>query len=84
MKNLNYRISIDKNKCHGKPHIKGTRIMVQQVLNLLGSGATPQEIIKEDFPDLTLEDIRSCIIFANQLVRDEKIVIYETDKMEIM
>jgi len=76
------RISIDKDVCHGKPHIRGTRIMVQQVLDLLADGATPEEIIAEDFPDLAIEDIRACIAFANQLVRTEDIHVYETHSME--
>jgi uncharacterized protein (DUF433 family) len=77
------RISIDKNICHGKPHIRGTRIMVQQVLDLLADGATPEEIITEDFPDLAPEDIRACIAFANQLLATEEIHVYETRPMEV-
>lgn len=84
MENLKKKISINKAICHGKPHIKGTRIMVQQVLDLLATGATPQEIIKEDFPDITREDIRACVMFANQLVRDEEIIVYETFQAEAM
>lgn len=76
------RISIEKNICHGKPHIRGTRIMVHQILDLLADGATPPEILEEDFPDLSLKDIQACIMFANQLVRDEKIVVYETIQKE--
>lgn len=76
------RISVDKNICHGKPHIRGTRIMVQQVLDLLTDGALPEEIIREDFPDLALEDIRACIAFANQLVVNEEIHVYETGLTE--
>jgi len=72
------RISIDKEICHGKPCVRGTRITVQQVLDLLSDGATPEEIISEDFPDLTLDDVRACIAFANQLVRAEDIQVYET------
>jgi len=45
------RIAVDKNICHGKPHIRGTRIMVHQILDLLVAGATTEEIIQEDFPD---------------------------------
>jgi len=76
------RISIDKEICHGKPHVRRTRIMVQQVLALLSDGATPEEIIREDFPDLALDDIRACIAFANQLVGSEEIQVYETSSME--
>jgi len=65
------RISVDPKVCHGKPCIRGTRIMVSQVLDLLSAGLTPEQIISEEyFPDLTLEDIRACIAFANQLVRN--------------
>ncbi len=78
MDNFRNRISIDKNICHGKPHIMGTRIMVQQILDLLASGASAQEIIEEDFADLDIKDIQACINFANQLVRDEEIIVYET------
>lgn len=56
--------------------------MVQQVLDLLSDGATPEEIITEDFPDLTLEDIRASIAFANQLLVNEEIHLYETKRME--
>ncbi|MFQ5822888.1 MAG: DUF433 domain-containing protein [bacterium] len=72
------RISINKNICHGKPHIRGTRIMVQQILDLLANGASPEEIIKFDFPDLTHEDIQACIAFASQLLKDEPIEFYDT------
>lgn len=82
MENFFKRISINKNVCHGKPHIRNSRIMVEQVLDLLAKGATPQEIIDEDFPDLILEDIKACIAFANQLVRDEKIIVFESQAVE--
>lgn len=58
--------------------------MVQQILDLLAAGATPAEIIEEDFPDLTLEDIKACLIFANQFVRDEKIIFYENSELELV
>ena len=77
MDNLTIRISIDKNICHGKPYIRGTRIMVHQILDLLAADAIPAEIIQEDFPDQTLEDISACLMFANQFVHDEKIIFEE-------
>lgn len=76
------RIAIAQDICHGKPHIRGTRIMVEQVLGLLSDGASPEEIIIEDFPDLTLEDIRACIAFANQLLSNDEIHLYETRHAE--
>lgn len=47
----------------GKPCIKGTRIIVYDVLEYLAGGMTEAEILA-DFPDLTAEDIRACLAFA--------------------
>jgi uncharacterized protein (DUF433 family) len=77
------KIAIDKNICHGKPHIIGTRIMVHQVLDLLAADATIEEIIEEDFPDLTRDDILACIAYANKLVRDEEIEIFTEEEAEV-
>ncbi len=64
------RISVRADVCHGKPCIKGTRIMVAQILDLLEAGKSFQEITTDYFPDITVEDIRACIRFANQLVQN--------------
>jgi uncharacterized protein (DUF433 family) len=76
------KIAIDKDICHGKPHIIGTRIMVHQVLDLLAADATIEEIIEEDFPDLTRDDILACIAYANKLVRDEDIEVFSEEEAE--
>jgi len=76
------KIAIDRNICHGKPHIIGTRIMVHQVLDLLAADATIEEIIDEDFPDLTRDDILACIAYANKLVRDEDIEFFSEVEAE--
>ncbi len=62
---MNYQdiISIEPGKRGGKPCIRGMRITVYDVLEYLASGMSDQEII-DDFPDLTLEDIRACLAFA--------------------
>ncbi len=62
---MNYkdRITIEPGKRGGKPCIRGLRITVYDVLEYLASGMTEQEILK-DFPDLTSEDIRACLLFA--------------------
>jgi uncharacterized protein (DUF433 family) len=41
------RISVDPEVCHGKPCIKGTRILVSVILDNLAAGLTPQEIVEE-------------------------------------
>ena len=56
-------ITLDPGKRGGKPCIRGMRITVSDVLEYLASGMSPVEIV-EDFPELTLEDIRACLAFA--------------------
>ena len=57
------RITIDLGKRGGKPCIRDLRMTVYDVLEYLASGMSESEII-EDFPDLTVEDIRACLAFA--------------------
>ena len=59
------RITVDKSQCGGRPCIRGMRIRVADVLELLSNGLTPDEILKE-LPDLELEDIQACLRFASQ------------------
>ena len=47
----------------GKPCIKGTRITVQDILEYLAGGMTPDQIVG-DFPEIQVEDIRACLAFA--------------------
>lgn len=56
-------ITINPNKRSGKPCIRNTRMTVQDVLEYLAGGMTPEEIVDE-FPNLTLADIRACLAFA--------------------
>ncbi len=49
----------------GKPVIKGTRLTVEYILNLLAHGASKQEILSE-YVGLTPEDIRACYLFADK------------------
>jgi uncharacterized protein (DUF433 family) len=68
------RIEVDPNICHGRPRIAGTRIMVEQVLDLLAAGIPIDEITSEDyFPDLSKEDVLACVAFANLLLKGEEI-----------
>jgi len=56
-------ITIEPGKRSGKPVIRGLRITVQDVLEYLAGGMTHEQIV-EEFPELTLEDIRACLSFA--------------------
>ena len=71
--NLLERISINPKICHGKPCIKGTRILVSVVLDNLAEGVTEAEILKE-YPSLQPEDIQAAIAYAAQLVREEELI----------
>jgi uncharacterized protein (DUF433 family) len=68
-------ITIEPGKRGGKPCIRGLRITVYGVLEYLASGMTQEEIL-EDFPDLTIEDIRACLAFASD--RERKLLTVAT------
>ena len=59
------RITIDPGVAVGKPVVKGTRLPVEFILNLLAHGARPEEIIGE-YDGLTHEDIQACLLFASR------------------
>ena len=59
------RITIEPDKCGGRPCIRGMRIRVSDVLDLLANGLTPEQVL-EELPDLELEDIRACLRFASR------------------
>jgi uncharacterized protein (DUF433 family) len=59
------RITLNPQVMVGKPVIKGTRLTVEYILNLLAHGATPDEIVKE-YRGLTPQDIQACILFATK------------------
>lgn len=63
------RISINPNICFGKPCIRGHRIWVSLILDLLASGMTTQEIL-EDYPGLAPEDIQACIAYGAEMSRE--------------
>jgi uncharacterized protein (DUF433 family) len=63
MKSYNKIIKINHDKRFGKPVIRNTRITVSDILGWLGSGMTFEEIIS-DFPELTGEDIKACLMYA--------------------
>lgn len=64
MAQLMDRITVNPKQCGGRPCIRGMRIRVADVLELLASGMTPKQIVKEH-PDLEPEDIQACLRFAS-------------------
>jgi len=67
------RIAVNPKIHFGKPCIAGTRITVQSVLELLNEGLTFDEIIRDYYPDIAVEDIRACVQYAIALVAAEDI-----------
>ena len=63
------RITLDPKVMVGKPIIKGTRLTVEYILNLLAHGATNTEILDE-YEGLTPEDIKACLLFATKSLED--------------
>lgn len=63
---LNPRIVVSRTVCHEKPRIAGTRIMVCLILDLLAGGKSFDEIITDYYPDITTDDIRACLEYANR------------------
>lgn len=69
------RIEVNPNIHFGKPCVAGTRITVQNVLELVGEGLSFKEIIQDYYPELTIEDIKACIKYAVSLIASEDIHI---------
>ena len=61
------RITIDAKKCGGKPCVRGMRIRVSDVLDLLANGLTQAQVV-EELPDLDEADIEACLRYASQRV----------------
>jgi uncharacterized protein (DUF433 family) len=67
------RITVNPNQCGGRPCIRGMRIRVKDVLDMLADGASQEEILA-DFPDLEMEDIRASIAYAARYL-DHPVVV---------
>ena len=65
MAELMDRITVDPQQCGGRPCIRGMRIRVSDVLDLLANGLSPKDIV-EEMPDLELEDVRASLRFASR------------------
>ena len=58
------RISVNSNVHFGKPCVAGTRITVENVLELVSERLSFEEIVKDYYPDLTIQDIQACLRYA--------------------
>lgn len=66
------RIVIDPAVLVGKPTVRGTRISVEWVVDLLAAGWSVEQIL-ENYPQLTRADIQACLSYASELLHSEKI-----------
>lgn len=64
MTEVSERITVNPRQCGGRPCVRGMRIRVSDVLELLADGMTSEQILDEH-PDLELEDIHACLRFAS-------------------
>jgi uncharacterized protein (DUF433 family) len=69
MATLADRITIDPEQCGGRPCVRGMRIRVSDVLDLLANGLSPEQVIDE-LPDLESADVQACLRFASRCVAE--------------
>lgn len=73
------RISIDPNVCFGKPCIRGHRIWVSLVLDLLAAGWTVPQVL-DQYPGLAEADVLACIAYGSEMARERYVEIPLTGK----
>lgn len=74
----NERITVDPNVLVGKPLIKGTRISVEFVVELLGKGWSMEQIL-EEYDHITREDIQACLAYAADVLGSERVYLLPRD-----
>lgn len=67
------RIEVNPAVCGGKPVIRGTRIMVRNILGMVAGGYTVDRIL-ESYPELTREDVVAALEYAAQVIDEEQVV----------
>ena len=74
--NWQERIVIDPGILVGKPIVKGTRLAVEFIVDLLAQGWSEAEILR-NYPGLTHEDIQACLSYASAMLRMERVYPFE-------
>ncbi len=64
------RISIDSQICHGQARVKGTRVLVHQIVGMLANGDTIEDLLA-DYPSLNRDDILACLSYAAALAEEQ-------------
>ena len=73
---INDRIEINPAVCHGKPVVRGTRVLVSQILGALSGGDSIEDVLT-DYPSVSTEDISAVFAFAGRLAQFEDIPYVE-------
>lgn len=68
------RITVDPAICHGKPCIRGHRIWVSLVMDLLAGGMTIEQVLAQ-YPGLEADDVRACMAYAAEMTRERVVVM---------
>jgi uncharacterized protein (DUF433 family) len=74
-KEYKQRIVVDSRIHFGKPCIAGTRIPVENVLELIQEGIAFEDIVTKYFPDIDVEDVKACARYATEIVKHEEVHI---------
>ena len=72
--NWQERITVDPEILVGKPVIRGTRISVEFVVDLLGQGWTAEQVLRE-YDHLTAQDIQACLAYASDVLKSERVYL---------
>jgi uncharacterized protein (DUF433 family) len=72
--NWQERITVDPKVLVGKPTVKGTRIAVEFIIDLLGRGWTTEQILRE-YDRLTAEDIQACLAYTSDVLKSERVYL---------
>ena len=67
------RISVDPAVCSGKPCIKGTRIMVRNILGMFAGGYSVDRVLQE-YPQITRDDVVAALEYASHVVDEEEVI----------
>ena len=71
---MNNEIVVDAMICSGKPVIRGTRIMVKNILGMVAGGYTREQILLA-YPELTVEQVQAALEYAAQVLDEEQVVV---------
>ncbi len=68
------RVEVNPAVCSGKPVVRGTRIMVRNILGMIAGGYTTDKVL-ESYPELTREDIAAALEYAARVVDEDQVVL---------